>query len=340
MQETSTVGQMTPFDIGAVTERIAKESAFIDDLLSEIGRVVVGQRYMVERLLIGLLGDGHVLLEGVPGLAKTLTVSSLAEAIGTQFQRIQFTPDLLPADLLGTLVYNQKEGNFTIKKGPIFANIILADEINRSPAKVQSALLESMQERQVTIGETTFPLDEPFLVLATQNPIEQEGTYPLPEAQVDRFMMKIKVDYPSRDEELEIMRRMARTGEKASVREVVRPEQILSARAVLNALYIDERVEKYIVDLVIASRMPAKYRLGALEPLIEYGASPRATINLNLAARAHAFLQHRAYISPEDIRSIAMDVLRHRVAVTYEAEAEEVTSEEIVQRILDTVEVP
>ncbi|GMQ81673.1 MAG: AAA family ATPase [Rhodothermia bacterium] len=340
MLDTSTVEEMTQFDIGAVTERISKESAFIDDLLNEIGRVVVGQRYMIERLLIGLLGDGHVLLEGVPGLAKTLTVSSLAEGIGTKFQRIQFTPDLLPADLLGTLIYNQKEGNFTIKKGPIFANIILADEINRSPAKVQSALLEAMQERQVTIGETTFPLDEPFLVLATQNPIEQEGTYPLPEAQVDRFMMKIKVDYPSRDEELEIMRRMARTGERVGVREIVKPEQILSARAVLNALYIDERVEKYIVDLVMASRNPENYRLAAVKPLIEYGASPRATINLNLAARAHAFLQHRAYISPEDVRSIAMDVLRHRVAITYEAEAEEVTSEEIVQRILDTVEVP
>lgn len=340
MLDSSTVRETAQFDIGAVTERIAKESAFIDDLLNEIGRVIVGQRYMIERLLIGLLGDGHVLLEGVPGLAKTLMVSSLAEAIGTKFQRIQFTPDLLPADLLGTLVYNQKEGNFTIKKGPIFANIILADEINRSPAKVQSALLEAMQERQVTIGETTFPLDEPFLVLATQNPIEQEGTYPLPEAQVDRFMMKIKIDYPTSDEELEIMRRMARTGERVGVREVVKPEQILSARAVLNALYIDERVEKYIVDLVMASRNPENYRLAAMKPLIEYGASPRATINLNLAARAHAFLQHRAYISPEDVRSIAMDVLRHRVAITYEAEAEEVTSEEIVQRILDTVEVP
>ncbi len=340
MLDSSTVRETAQFDIGAVTERISKESAFIDDLLNEIGRVIVGQRYMIERLLIGLLGDGHVLLEGVPGLAKTLMVSSLAEAIGTKFQRIQFTPDLLPADLLGTLVYNQKEGNFTIKKGPIFANIILADEINRSPAKVQSALLEAMQERQVTIGETTFPLDEPFLVLATQNPIEQEGTYPLPEAQVDRFMMKIKIDYPTSDEELEIMRRMARTGERVGVREVVKPEQILSARAVLNALYIDERVEKYIVDLVMASRNPENYRLAAMKPLIEYGASPRATINLNLAARAHAFLQHRAYISPEDVRSIAMDVLRHRVAITYEAEAEEVTSEEIVQRILDTVEVP
>lgn len=331
---------MTEFDIGAVTERISKESAFIDDLLHEIGRVVVGQRYMIDRLLIGLLGDGHVLLEGVPGLAKTLTVSSLAAAIGTSFQRIQFTPDLLPADLLGTMVYNQKESSFSIKKGPIFANIILADEINRSPAKVQSALLEAMQEHQVTIGDTTFPLEAPFLVLATQNPIDQEGTYRLPEAQVDRFMMKIKVDYPSPEEELKIMRLQARTGEKVKVRTVVKTEQILSARAVLNALYIDERVERYIVDLVMASRNPADYRLNGIEPLIEYGASPRATINLNLAARAHAFLQHRAYIAPEDVRSIAMDVLRHRVIVTYEAEAEEITSEDIVQRILDTVEVP
>ena len=330
----------TEFDISAVNDRIAKESAFIDDLLTEIGKVVVGQRYMVERLLIGLLGDGHILLEGVPGLAKTLTVSSLAGAIGTSFQRIQFTPDLLPADLLGTLVFNPKEGSFSIKKGPIFANIILADEINRSPAKVQSALLESMQERQVTIGDTTFPLVAPFLVLATQNPIEQEGTYPLPEAQVDRFMMKIKVGYPTREEELEIMRRMARTGDKAAVKPVVTPKQILDARAVLNALYMDERVEKYIVDLVVASRQPDAVGLGMLKPLIEYGASPRATINLNLAARAHAFLQHRAYITPEDVRSIAMDVLRHCIAVTYEAEAEEISSEDIVQRILDTVEVP
>jgi len=246
----------------------------------------------------------------------------------------------LPADVLGTLVFNPKEGSFSIKKGPIFANIILADEINRSPAKVQSALLESMQERQVTIGETTFPLEAPFLVLATQNPIEQEGTYPLPEAQVDRFMMKIKVGYPTKEEELEIMRRMARTGEKAVVKEVVTPAQIMDARAVLNALYIDERVEQYIVDLVVASRDPGSVGLGMLKPLIEYGASPRATINLNLAARAHAFLQHRAYITPEDVRSIAMDVLRHRIAVTYEAEAEEISSEDIVQRILDTVEVP
>jgi len=331
---------MNQFDLASVNERIAQESAFVDDLVAEIGRVVVGQRYMVERLLIGLLAAGHVLLEGVPGLAKTLTVSSLAGAIGTRFQRIQFTPDLLPADLLGTLIYNQAEGSFSIKKGPIFANIILADEINRSPAKVQSALLESMQERQVTIGETTFPLEEPFLVLATQNPIEQEGTYPLPEAQVDRFMMKIKVGYPTREEELEIMRRMARTGEKAVVSPVVTPQQILTARAVLNDLYIDERVEQYIVDLVMASRQPTRYRLAALEPLIDFGASPRATINLNLAARAHAFLEHRAYVTPEDVRSIALDVLRHRITITYEAEAEELTSEDIIQRVLETVEVP
>ncbi|ARA94568.1 MAG: AAA family ATPase [Bacteroidetes bacterium] len=331
---------MASFDLARVNEHIARESGFVDDLLSEIGRVVVGQRYMVERLLIGLLGDGHVLLEGVPGLAKTLTVSSLARAIGTSFQRIQFTPDLLPADLLGTLVYNQKEATFSIKKGPIFANIILADEINRSPAKVQSALLEAMQERQVTIGETTFPMDDPFLVLATQNPIEQEGTYPLPEAQVDRFMMKIKVGYPTREEELEIMRRMARTSDRPEVRIVVRPRQILAARQVLDELYIDERVEQYIVDLVMATRQPRQFRLGELEGLIEYGASPRATINLNLAARAHAFLQHRAYVTPEDVRSIALDVMRHRVAITYEAEAEEITSDDLVQRILDTVEVP
>ena len=331
---------MAHFDLAGVNERIAHESAFIEELLGEIGRVVVGQRYMIERLLIGLLGDGHVLLEGVPGLAKTLTVSSLAQAIQAQFQRIQFTPDLLPADLLGTLIFNQREGTFSIKKGPIFANIILADEINRSPAKVQSALLESMQERQVTIGETTFKLDEPFLVLATQNPIEQEGTYPLPEAQIDRFMLKIKVGYPSRDEELDIMRRMARTGEKTQVRAVVNPRQILSARRVLNELYIDERVEQYIVDLVVATREPARYRLQRLEPLIEFGASPRATINLNLAARAHAFLHHRAYVTPEDVRSIASDVLRHRIAPSYEAEAEEITNEEIIKTVLETVEVP
>ena len=331
---------MPQFDLGRVKERIARESAFVDDLLDEIGRVVVGQQYMIERLLIGLLADGHVLLEGVPGLAKTLTVSALADAIGTDFQRIQFTPDLLPADLLGTLVYNQKEGSFSIKKGPIFSHIILADEINRSPAKVQSALLESMQERQVTIGDETFPLEDPFLVLATQNPIEQEGTYPLPEAQVDRFMLKITVDYPSRDEELEIMRRMARTAKPPGVRPVVTPEQVLTARSVLDDIYIDERVEQYIIDLVFASRQPAEFGLDALEPLIEYGASPRASINLNLAARAHAFLQHRAYVTPEDVRTVAPDVMRHRIVITYEAEAEEVTAGDLVQRLLDAVEVP
>jgi len=331
---------MPDFDLSYVKDRIATESAFVDDLISEISRVVVGQRYMVERLLIGLLGDGHVLLEGVPGLAKTLTVRALSDAIGTGFQRIQFTPDLLPADLLGTLVYNQKEGSFSIKKGPIFTNVILADEINRSPAKVQSALLESMQERQVTIGDTTFALDDLFLVLATQNPIEQEGTYPLPEAQVDRFMLKIRVQYPTRDEELEIMRRMARTGEQPDIRPVARPAQILNARDVLNELYIDERVEQYIVDVVLASRDPAGFGMPDVEPLVQYGASPRGSINLNLAARAHAFLRHRAYVTPEDVRAVAPDVLQHRIVITYEAEAEDVTSAEIVDRILDAVEVP
>ena len=331
---------MSEHNLAELEDRIASESAFVDDLLDEIGRVVVGQRYMIERLLIGLLADGHVLLEGVPGLAKTLTVRTLSDAIGTDFQRIQFTPDLLPADLLGTLVYNQKEGSFSIKKGPIFANIILADEINRSPAKVQSALLESMQERQVTIGEETFPLDDLFLVLATQNPIEQEGTYPLPEAQVDRFMLKIDVTYPTGDEELEIMRRMARTDESASVDAVASPGQILQARTVINDLYIDERVEQYIVNLVLASRDPGAYGLGELEPLLEYGASPRASINLNLAARAHAFLRHRAYVTPEDVRAVAQDVMQHRLVITYEAEAEQVAAADLVDRILGSVEVP
>jgi len=331
---------MSDFDLSYVKDRIATESAFVDDLLQEIGRVVVGQQYMIERLLIGLLGDGHVLLEGVPGLAKTLTVRALSDAIGTGFQRIQFTPDLLPADLLGTLVYNQKEGSFSIKKGPIFTNVILADEINRSPAKVQSALLESMQERQVTIGDQTFELDDLFLVLATQNPIEQEGTYPLPEAQVDRFMLKIQVQYPTRDEELEIMRRMARTGDAPKIRPVARPAQILNARDVLNELYIDERVEQYIVDLVLASRDLDAFGLSDISPYVQYGASPRGSINLNLAARAHAFLKHRAYVTPEDVRAVALDVLQHRVVITYEAEAEDISSGELVQRILDAVEVP
>lgn len=328
------------FDMARVSEQVRAESAFLDDIRAELKQVIVGQQYMIERLLIGLLASGHVLLEGVPGLAKTLTVSSMARTIGTGFQRIQFTPDLLPADLLGTLVYNQKEASFSIKKGPLFSNIILADEINRSPAKVQSALLESMQERQITIGETTFPLQEPFLVLATQNPIEQEGTYPLPEAQVDRFMLKIRVDYPSRDEELIIMRRMARTDAKTEVRRVVNPERILQARPVLNELYMDERVENYIVDLVLATRNPKNYKLDQLEPLIDFGASPRATINLNLAARAHAFLSHRAYVTPEDVRSVALDVMRHRVMISYEAEAEDMESDTVMQRILDSIEVP
>ncbi|MCS3823773.1 MoxR-like ATPase [Salinibacter ruber] len=331
---------MSEHNLAELEDRIATESAFVDDLLDEIGRVVVGQRYMIERLLIGLLADGHVLLEGVPGLAKTLTVRTLSDAIGTDFQRIQFTPDLLPADLLGTQIYNQKTGAFSIKKGPIFTNVILADEINRSPAKVQSALLESMQERQVTIGEETFPLDDLFLVLATQNPIEQEGTYPLPEAQVDRFMLKIDVTYPTGDEELEIMRRMARTDESASVDAVASPEQILQARTVINDLYIDERVEQYIVNLVLASRDPGAYGLGELEPLLEYGASPRASINLNLAARAHAFLRHRAYVTPEDVRAVAQDVMQHRLVITYEAEAEQVAAADLVDRILGSVEVP
>jgi MoxR-like ATPase len=331
---------MTETEITELAERIERESAFIDDLLAEVRRVVVGQAGMVERLLIGLLSGGHVLLEGVPGLAKTLTVSTLARAIAARFQRIQFTPDLLPADLLGTLVYNQKESEFFIKKGPIFANLILADEVNRAPAKVQSALLEAMQERQVTIGETTFPLAEPFLVLATQNPVEQEGTYPLPEAQVDRFMLKVVVDYPTRDEELEIMRRMAATERVPAAQPVVEPAQILAARAVLADLYVDERVEGYVVDLVLATREPRRYRLRDAEGLIAYGASPRASIFLNRAARAHAFLQHRAYVTPEDVRAVALDVLRHRVSVTYEAEAEEVTSEMIVRQVLETVEVP
>ncbi|MCH7640238.1 MAG: MoxR family ATPase [Bacteroidetes bacterium] len=328
------------FDLAAVTERVAVQSRFVRPLLEEIGRVVVGQQHMIERLLVGLISGGHVLLEGVPGLAKTLAVSTLAQSVRAQFQRIQFTPDLLPADLIGTLIYHQAEARFAVKKGPIFANIILADEINRAPAKVQSALLEAMQEQQVTIGDTTYPLPEPFLVLATQNPIDQEGTYPLPEAQVDRFMLKVTVGYPTRDEEMTIMQRMAKTGKAEAVSPVVGPEQILAARAELNNLYVDERVEGYIVDLVLATREPERYGLRELNGLLEFGASPRATINLNLAARAHAFLDGRAYVTPEDIRALALDVLRHRLTVTYEAEAEDVTSEDLVARVLEKVEVP
>lgn len=330
----------TPVDMQELGEKIEQSSAFIEDIYAELNKVIVGQRYMIDRLLVGLLADGHVLLEGVPGLAKTLTVSSLATVINTKFQRLQFTPDLLPADLIGTLIYNQKEAEFTVKKGPIFSNIILADEINRSPAKVQSALLEAMQELQVTIGETTYPLDEPFLVLATQNPVEQEGTYPLPEAQVDRFMMKINIDYPTESEELEIMRRMARTGKKEKLKPVITAEKVLEARRVVDQIYIDEKVEQYIIDLVFATRNPEKYNLNDLTELINFGASPRASINLNLAARAHAFMEHRAYVTPEDVRTIAMDVLRHRIIPTFEAEAEEVTSEDLVEKVMSTVQVP
>ncbi len=326
-------------DIQAINEKIKKESEFIEKITSEVSNVIVGQRYMVERLLIGLLANGHVLLEGVPGLAKTMAVKTLSNTIQTKFQRIQFTPDLLPADLLGTLIYDQKKGEFTTKKGPIFSNMVLADEINRSPAKVQSALLEAMMERQVTIGEHTFPLDDPFLVLATQNPIEQEGTYPLPEAQVDRFMLKLSVGYPNKEEELEIMRRMA-GGKMPSINAVVTPEDIVSARSTVNEVYIDEKVERYIIDIVFATRKPGEYGLDDLQDLIAFGASPRASIYLYQAAKAHAFLRRRGYVTPEDIRSIGMDVLRHRIIVTYEAEAEELSSEDVVRKVLNKIEVP
>ncbi|HTX19840.1 MAG TPA: MoxR family ATPase [Bacteroidota bacterium] len=326
-------------DIKAINEKIQRESAFVDLLTLEVGKVIVGQKNMVERLLIGLLANGHILLEGVPGLAKTMAVKTLAGAIDAKFQRIQFTPDLLPADLVGTLIYNQKESKFQTKKGPIFSNFILADEINRSPAKVQSALLEAMQERQVTIGEDTFKLEEPFLVLATENPIEQEGTYPLPEAQVDRFMLKIKIDYPSKDEELQIMRQNVGGGE-GQVKPVVSPKEILKARAVMSEIYMDEKIERYILDIVFATRKPKEYGIGDIAQLISYGASPRATINLALGAKAYAFIKRRGYVIPEDVRAVSLDVLRHRVAVTYEAEAEEVTSEAIVQQILNKIEVP
>ena len=326
-------------DIKTINEMIQRESAFVDTLTAEIGKAIVGQKQMVERLLIGLLCNGHILLEGVPGLAKTLTIKTLASSISAKFQRIQFTPDLLPADLIGTMIYNQKDGKFFTRRGPIFANFILADEINRAPAKVQSALLEAMQERQVTIGEETFKLDEPFLVLATQNPIEQEGTYPLPEAQVDRFMLKVKIGYPSRDEELAIMRQNV-LGSQPEIKPVVSPKDILAARETIKSVYMDEKIERYILDIVFATRRPAEFKLDKIAPMISYGASPRASINLALAAKAQAFIKRRGYVIPEDVRAISLDVLRHRVAVTYEAEAEEVTSEYIVQEILNHVEVP
>jgi MoxR-like ATPase len=326
-------------DIKAINEKIVKESAFVEKIVNEVSKVIVGQNYMIERLLIGLLANGHILLEGVPGLAKTLTVRTISSTIKTKFQRIQFTPDLLPADLVGTLIYNQKDGNFTTKKGPIFANLILADEINRSPAKVQSALLEAMQERQVTIGENTFPLEDPFLVLATQNPIEQEGTYPLPEAQVDRFMLKLSVGYPSPEEELEIIRRVTRSDEMHAD-PVITPAEIVKARNVVKEVYIDEKIEKYIVDIVFATRNPDKYGLAELNDLINYGASPRASIYLALAAKAHAFLRRRGYVTPEDVRSIGLDVMRHRIILSYEAEAEEMGTEDVIRKVLNRIEVP
>ncbi len=322
-----------------VSRKVKEAGSVLADLQREIGKVIVGQLYLVERLLIALLADGHILIEGVPGLAKTLSVRTLARAVHCKFQRIQFTPDLLPADLIGTLVYSPKDGNFTTKKGPIFASIILADEINRAPSKVQSALLEAMQERQVTIGENTFPLPHPFLVLATQNPIEQEGTYPLPEAQIDRFMLKLIVTYPNKKEEKEILERMS-TGKEIEVKAVIDPAKIIELREIANQIYVDDKVKDYILDLVFATREPSQYKLESLKPLIAYGASPRASIMLTLASKAHAFLQGRGYVTPDDVKQIGMDVLRHRVLVTYEAEAEDVGSEELIKKIFDQVEVP
>ncbi|HTL70614.1 MAG TPA: AAA family ATPase [Candidatus Eisenbacteria bacterium] len=330
---------MTVLDIKQVAEKVEKESASIRALQAEIGKVIVGQAYLVERLLLCLLADGHVLLEGVPGLAKTLSVKTLAQAVNTDFQRIQFTPDLLPADLLGTLIYNPKTGEFTTKKGPLFSHIILADEINRAPAKVQSALLEAMQERQITLGGQTYKLEDPFLVMATQNPIEQEGTYPLPEAQVDRFMMKLKITYPKKNEELEIMERMA-GNRPVRVAPVIGPEDILRARQIVKEIYIDDKIKNYIVNIVCATRDPEAYKLKNLKGLILYGASPRATIYLNIASRAYAFLRGRGYVVPEDVKAVGLDILRHRVIASYEAEAEELTSEEIVKRVFDEIEVP
>ncbi len=326
-------------DMQAINEKVQQESLFVDRLLDEAGKVIVGQKSMLERIMIGLLGNGHVLLEGVPGLAKTMTIRTISDCIQTKFQRIQFTPDLLPADLVGTLIYDQKTASFTPKKGPIFANLILADEINRAPAKVQSALLEAMQERQVTIGEHTFKLDEPFLVMATQNPIEQEGTYPLPEAQIDRFMLKVIVDYPDKDEELTIMDRMT-TGQEPKVSPVITPADIVKAREVINQIYIDPKIKQYIIDVVFATRTPKSYGMSDLEGLIQYGGSPRASIFLNVAARAHAFLRHRGYVTPEDVKSVGQDVLRHRVIVTYEAEAEQISTDDIIRQVFDHVEIP
>ncbi len=326
-------------DVRALNELVAKESAFVDKVVNEVGRVIVGQSYMIERILIGLLTGGHVLLEGVPGLAKTLTVRTLCDAISAKFARIQFTPDLLPADVIGTVIYNQQRGEFTSKLGPVFANLVLADEINRAPAKVQSALLEAMQERQVTIGDKSYPLPAPFIVMATQNPIEQEGTYPLPEAQIDRFMLMVKVAYPARDEERKIMDRMTAM-DPVKAEAVVTTQELLDAKRTISQVYVDDKVKDYIVEVVFATREPERHGLKDLAPLIEYGASPRASIALNMAARAHAFLRHRGYVTPEDVKAIGPDVLRHRLVLTYEADAEEVTAEQVVRRVFEVVEVP
>ena len=328
-----------PVDIKAINEKIEKESAFIDLLTLEINKLIIGQKEMVERLLIGLLGRGHILLEGVPGLAKTLAINTLSQAVKGQFSRIQFTPDLLPADVIGTMIYNVKENDFTIKKGPVFANFVLADEINRAPAKVQSALLEAMQEKQVTIGDTTFKLPVPFLVMATQNPVEQEGTYPLPEAQVDRFMLKTIIDYPKLEEE-QIIVRSNLNNVQDKIKSVVTTKQIEVAQATVREIYMDEKIEKYILDLVFATRYPERYNLSSIKPLISFGASPRGSINLATAAKCHAFLKHRGYVIPEDVRAIIYDVLRHRIGLTYEAEAENVTTEDLISQIINEVEVP
>ncbi len=326
-------------DIQEIQAQVDKEALFVEKLMTQMSSVIVGQKYLIERLLIGILANGHILIEGVPGLAKTLSVNTLANAIEAKFQRLQFTPDLLPADLIGTMIYNPQTSEFTIKKGPVFANIILADEINRAPAKVQSALLEAMQERQVTISDTTYKLEEPFLVLATQNPIEQEGTYPLPEAQVDRFMLKLNIGYPTPAEERIIMDKNT-TSEKNTVEQVISTKEIISAREVVRSIYIDDKIKDYIINIVFATREPEKYGLAEIKDLISFGVSPRATIYLNLAAKAHAFLRGRGYVTPEDIKAIGHDVLRHRLLITYEAEAEEVTSDDLITKIFDTIEVP
>ena len=331
---------MTNFNLAEMNDKILSESVFIDDLRKALAQKIVGQEEIISKIFIGLLTNGHVLLEGVPGLAKTLMANTISELINVKFQRVQFTPDMLPADLIGTLIYNQKKSEFETRKGPIFSNLILADEINRAPAKVQSALLEAMQERQVTIGKNTFPLDPPFLVLATQNPIEQEGTYPLPEAQVDRFMLKLKVDYPNKDDERSIIRQEAKTDNIKTLKPVITKQKLFAAQKIINDIYVDEKVEEYILNLVLATRNPEKYNLNDLVNLIDYGASPRASINLVLASKARAFLEHRGYITPEDVRYVGADILRHRIILSYEAEAEEITSDDIIQRLLDTIEVP